>query len=110
MYDLPNPRYILVHSFGASIDANNLDSRGHCFGPFKDYDAVVAFDKAMPRDSCSRFVLPLIGPKQRDVAIMLMGMRAGCRAGALELPPREDPAETPMTRLITEALNELFGS
>jgi hypothetical protein len=110
MYDLPSPRYILVHSHDSTMDANNLDVRGHCFGPFATYDDMVAFDKTMPRDSCYRFALPLIGPKQKDVGIMVMGMRAGCRPGALSLPPREDPAETPMTRLITEALNELFGS
>lgn len=110
MNNLPSPRYILVHSHDSTIDSSGPDPVSHCFGPFKNYEALVAFDKTIPRDTCYRFALPLVGPKQRDVSIMVMGLRAGARPAAISLPEREPKTEeTPVSRLIAEALNELFG-
>lgn len=109
MINLPSPRYILVHSHDSTVDANNLDRRGHAFGPFDSFEAVVAFDQKMPRDTCYRFAVPLLGPKNRDVMTTMMGLRVGARPGAVSLPPRDEPSDsTPISRLIAEAINELF--
>jgi hypothetical protein len=97
---LPSPRYMLIHSHNATLDANQLDPRAHAFGPFDNYDALVAFDATFPKDSCYRIAVPLVGPAIDDVGITALGYAIGAHPASLSLPPRGD--ETP----VSEPLNE----
>lgn len=102
------PRYILVHSHKATLDANALDPRAHCFGPFDSWDDLVAFDAAMPTDSCYRFAFPLAGPKTKDIDVASVGAALGLRPAARMLPPREaeglPPYRSPIASVIQEAI------
>lgn len=106
---LPSPRFILVHSHDAVLDAHHLDRRGHAFGPFDDYDDLVTFDAEMPSDSCYRFAIPLVGPERQDVALAAAGVRLGARPGAMPLPPREkeETAESPLVTLLKVAYEQM---
>jgi hypothetical protein len=86
--DLPSPRFILVHSHDATLDAHHLDRRGHAFGPFDDYSDLVEFDAQTANDSCYRFAIPLVGPQSKDVLLTIQGLTLGARPGAMPLPPR----------------------
>lgn len=107
MTGLPSPRYILVHASDATLDANALDNRAHAFGPFEDFDAVIAFDAASASDDCYRFAFPLVGPESRDIRIASDGALSGFRPGARMLPPRSGLVEHPFRRLIDQAMDEI---
>lgn len=102
--DLPSPRFILVHSDMATLDANAVNRKAHAFGPFDDFEALLRFDKTTPKDTCYRFAIPLLGPEEQDLALMVRGVTSGFRPGAMPMPPRESASEPtpehPLTQLI----------
>ena len=102
------PRYMLIHSDSATIDMNNLSPFAHAFGPFEDYKAVLAFDREVPDDTCYRFAVPIVGPDDVDLRIMLTGRLAGVRPAAVMLPPREPEKAGPASTL-HEVLQEAFA-
>ncbi len=106
MVSLPSPRYILIHAHKAVLDANDLDPRGHAFGPFDSYADAVEFDKQTPEDSCYRFAVPLIGPESSDMALTQLGLSLGVRPGTLPLPPREPNANDELRRRLLKVIKK----
>lgn len=105
---LLSPRYILVHSFEATINIADPSPFAHCFGPFDNLDALLAFEDDKGEDTCYRFAIPLVGPEQRDLTITMIGRTLGARPATVGLPHREGGSERDdeQRRLIDKAIRK----
>lgn len=62
-------RVIIIHARTPVLDARDPESIiAHCFGPFDNVGAAIAFANESAPDDCFKFALDLVGPAAADAA------------------------------------------